>query len=251
MEIYILSKGRAHKQTTFNNLPPSLQQRTLVAVYPEELGAYGDYPTFAVNCKERGVGHKRQYLVNQCKSNHILMLDDDLVFANRRLDEPEKFCYATPESLEALFADIDESLGEYAHVGVSGREGANRDIRVVKKVGRMTRVLGYQVDVLKANNVRFDEMQLMEDFNVTLRLLRLGLPNLILNYMVQNQNGSDTSGGVSTYRTKEKQAGAAEELARRHPGFVKVVEKTTKSAWGGGTRKDVIVQWGKAYDSAQ
>jgi hypothetical protein len=31
-----------------------------------------------------------------------------------------------------------------------------------------------------------------------------------------------------------------------HPNIVSVVEKTTKTAWGGGTRMDVIIQWKKA-----
>lgn len=250
MEIYILSKGRSHRQTTFNNLPRFLQMRVLVAVYPEELQDYSDYPTVAVNCVERGVGHKRQWILDNCSSNKVVMLDDDLVFATRRKDDPTKFREAAPNEIGSLFDDIEQMLDQYAHVGVSGREGANRRTEPRITVGRMTRILGYQVDVLKANNIRLDEMQLMEDFNTTLRLLRAGYPNMIINYMVQNQNGSDTSGGVSTYRTRDKQAAAAEELARKHPAFVSVVEKSPKTAWGGLPRKDVVIQWKRAYDES-
>ena len=57
-------------------------------------------------------------------------------------------------------------------------------------------------------------------------------------------------GGCSTYRTMELQGAAAEKLAAKHHPFVKVVIKKTKTAWGGAERKDVIVQWKKAYQSA-
>lgn len=251
MEIYILSKGRAHRQTTFNNLPPFLQDRVTIAVYPEELQDYRNYPAIPVHCEKRGVGHKRQWLLENCPSRKLVMLDDDLVFATRRKDDPTKFREAAPDEIGSLFDDIEQMLDQYAHVGVSGREGANRRTEPRITVGRMTRILGYQVDVLKVNNIRLDEMQLMEDFNTTLRLLRAGYPNMIINYMVQNQNGSNTAGGVSEYRTMEKQSAAAEELARKHPAFVSVVEKSTKTAWGGLPRKDVVIQWKRAYESAQ
>jgi hypothetical protein len=48
----------------------------------------------------------------------------------------------------------------------------------------------------------------------------------------------------------EKQAEGARGLFVLHSPFVKVVEKTTKTSWGGQTRTDVIVKWKAAYDSA-
>lgn len=251
MEIYILSKGRPRRQPTWDSLPASIQARTKIAVYPEEVKDYSAYPTIAVTCKERGVGFKRQWLIEQCKRNKILMLDDDLTYARRRQDEPEKFTGAEPLEVEELFADLEKHLGEYAHVGVSSREGGNYKTADYLTIGRSMRILGYQIDVLKAQGLRLDEMQLMEDFNTTLTLLRAGYPNLIVNWMVHNQAGSNTSGGVSTYRTLQRQAEAAHELARRHPHYVAVVEKETKAAWGGGIRTDVRVQWRKAYESSK
>ena len=71
--------------------------------------------------------------------------------------------------------------------------------------------------------------------------------NVCLNEWVHNQGGSGSAGGCSTYRTPEIQAEAAHKLHEHHRPFVKVVKKTTKTAWGGGERTDVIVQWKKAY----
>ena len=64
-----------------------------------------------------------------------------------------------------------------------------------------------------------------------------------------NQSGSNKDGGCSTYRTYEIQAAAAEKMARLWPDFVKVVEKKVKG-WGPmSIRKDIRVQWKKAYVS--
>ena len=113
----------------------------------------------------------------------------------------------------------------------------------------MMRILGYNLRVLREEGIQYNT-PFMEDFDVTLQLLRLGYPNLIHNWMVQNQGGSNSAGGCSEHRTLEKHGKAAERLAALHPGFVKVVEKQTKTAWGGLPRKDVVVQWRKAYASA-
>jgi hypothetical protein len=65
--------------------------------------------------------------------------------------------------------------------------------------------------------------------------------------MVQNQAGSNLAGGCSTYRTMESQSKAAHALKERFPEFVNIVQKQTKTAWGGQAREDVIIQWKAAY----
>jgi hypothetical protein len=91
----------------------------------------------------------------------------------------------------------------------------------------------------------------MEDFHVSLSLLTKGLPNMSINWMVQNQNGSNLAGGCSSYRTPERHAESALALKRRFPDFVNVVTKKTKTAWGGQERIDVIIQWKKAIAHGQ
>jgi hypothetical protein len=105
--------------------------------------------------------------------------------------------------------------------------------------------------VLKKEGVRFDRLPVMEDFDVALQLLRKGYPSLTLNNWVQDQSTSNAPGGCSTYRSLEVQAKGAKGLARLHPNVVKLVEKTTKGAWGGGTRTDVQVAWKKAYEEGK
>jgi hypothetical protein len=90
-------------------------------------------------------------------------------------------------------------------------------------------------------------MKVMEDFDVALSLLTKGYENAIINTVAHNQKGSGAVGGCSVWRTPQVQAQAALKLAELYPGIVKVVEKTTKTAWGGGTRTDVTIQWKAAY----
>jgi hypothetical protein len=150
--------------------------------------------------------------------------------------------------LRHAFHELQSTLmGGVAHAGFACREGANRVTSPHIVNTRILRVLGYNRKILAKENITFGRVQVMEDFDVALRLLRAGYPNCILNHVAHNQKGSGAAGGCSTYRTPQVQAQAAHVLAALHPGYVKVVEKTTKTAWGGGTRTDVNIQWKKAY----
>jgi hypothetical protein len=177
------------------------------------------------------------------------MLDDDLVFFKRRDDDATKFNAITPAALRQVFAAIEDNLNDYAHVGVSGREGANRKTETFIENTRMMRVLAYDLDVIKGQDIRFDRCQYMLDFDVTLQLLKLGKPNLMINWAVQNQAGSNADGGcAATGRTLESQEADAVTLQSLHPEFVTLVQKETKTWKGMESRTDVRIQWKKAYE---
>lgn len=142
---------------------------------------------------------------------------------------------------------MNSLLHSTPHVGFGSREGGNRVTVDYSHNTRIMRVLGYDRNLLMKECITFDRLPVMEDFDVALRLLRLGHPNMVINTVVHNQAGSGKTGGCSHFRTKEVQAEAAYKLQRLHPGFVKVVTKSTKSAWGGGERTDVNIQWKKCY----
>ena len=178
------------------------------------------------------------------------MLDDDCVFATRREDDPTKFRDASDQEIEALFVNIYELLEQYAAVGVSTREGGNRDTAPYAVNTRILRILAYRTDILRKEDIRFDRIPVMEDFHVGLSLLTKGYENYKFNHMVHNQGGSNTAGGCSVYRTLEVQRTASYILAGKFPDFVSVVEKETKTAWGGQVRTDVRIQWKKALQSA-
>lgn len=254
MKVVIPTYERSHKQTTYHQLPASVQGQATLIVDAREEGLYPSYPHLVLPSSVQGICSTRKWCLDNlftddCKQ---VQLDDDLVFAYRRSDNPTKFQPATDEDVVLLFADIDKQLDSYAHIGVGTREGGNRRIENYYEVSRVLRILAYRQDVLidaKINETPMDTV--MEDFDITLQLLRKGYPNRIINWIVHNQHGSNTAGGCSTYRDMTMQGEAAEELARRHHPFVKVKLKKTKTAWGGQERKDVIVQWKKAYQQGR
>lgn len=252
MNIIIPSSGRAFKQTTLNTLPTSLTDRVRVVVPDTEAELYSAQMRCraeVVPCPRRGIGLTRQWILENYGPK-VVMLDDDLVFATRREDEPDKFVESSDAEVERMFEDIENLLNRYVHVGVGTREGGNYLIEQYPQNMRMLRILAYRADKLKELGVRFDEMDVMEDFDVTLTLLRKGYPNKLVNWIVHNQNGSGLSGGCSQYRTMDVQAVSAHRLKARHDRFVTVVEKETKGAWGGGVRTDVKIYWKRAISSA-
>jgi hypothetical protein len=180
------------------------------------------------------------------------MVDDDLWFYKRREDDPTKLREITSEEIRDAFFRMEYMLGreDFAHVGFAAREGANRNTDPYMYNTRIMRVLGYDRQLVQALDAKFSDMEVMEDFHIALSLLRAGHQNVILNDYAHNQaGGSAAAGGCSHFRTPELHALNAERLAALHPGFVKVVKKQTKTAWGGGERTDVNVQWKKAYNS--
>jgi hypothetical protein len=229
MKIYIPTLDRAD-QITLRNLPMSIKMQVVSLTQPG------------------GIGKVRQYALDECRrtGDTFVMLDDDLRFATRRDDDPTKFRDSTPEEIERMFSILDNALEGYAHVGVASREGGNRNTDEFVYNTRNLRILGFNAKMIP-EYVRFDRLPVMEDFDVALQLLRLGLPSVQINWIVHDQKQSNAPGGCSTYRTKEVQREAAYGLAREHPEFVTVVEKETKTAWGGGVRTDVRIAWKKAY----
>lgn len=198
-----------------------------------------------------------QYLMETAHldgADYVLLMDDDISFAIRRMDELTKFRPATPEDVHDVLKDIAFHVKELHHplVGVAGREGANRDTADYKYATRQMRCNAIDVSKFHELGIRFDRVPLMEDFDVILQFLSHGYPNCVINWAVQDQRGSGVKGGVTHYRTDELQKKAAEMLAARHPGYVKVVQRHTKTSWGGDkTRYDVTVQWKNCLRDAE
>jgi len=241
MNVVIPSSGRANRQTTLEQIPWAI-----VVVPMDEVKAYDRYDP--VGCPADGIGHTRQWIVDNFGPK-VLMLDDDLTFFIRRAEDRTKFRHTTADERTAMLGAVSDRLDNYVHVSIATREGGNRNTDEYAYNTRTLRALAYNTEVLRSERIRFDRMSVMEDFDVNLSLLTKGFENCVVNSWVHDQHGSQTAGGCSQYRTMEMQSAAAEALAARYPEFVTVVERTTKTAWGGGTRKDVRIQWKKALAS--
>ena len=248
MQIFIPTFGRSSKQATYSSLVGAGLQITLV-VQDCERDLYCGLPHVVLPASIRTIAPTRQFILEHLvEDKTFCMVDDDLVFFKRRDDDPTKLRDITPLELRQAFAAMHQYLLDgYAHVGFAAREGANRNTGYRLENTRIMRVLGYRADLLEKHNINFDDMEVMEDFDVAIRLLRQGYKNLVLNDYAHNQASSGAAGGCSHFRTPALQARNAKYLAERHHPFVRVTEKTTKAAWGGGTRTDVTVYWKKAY----
>lgn len=252
MKIYIPSLARAEQRHhTWETLPPSVQKNAYMVVGPKDAPAYLQrFPEDKVLIVDvKGIGKVRQHIID-ISDGPVLMLDDDLSFFVRRPENPKLLQKATPTQIAAAFRLMKHQLKNYAHAAFAVREGANRCTDAEIYNVRCLRALGYNAAVLKEEGVRFDRLPVMEDFDVALQLLRKGYASVTINTLLQDQGTSNAPGGCSTYRSMEVQAKGAEGLAKLHPDFVRVVEKETKTAWGGQKRKDVNVQWKRAFSSA-
>ncbi len=190
----------------------------------------------------------RDWIIHEMNgTDHVVFMDDDLHFAARREDDRTKFRQPQAYDLTNMLEAIDYQLKHFPMVGICSREGGNRVTEEFSQNTRIMRVLAFRRSYLRKHQITFSPLVVMEDFHVNLQILRSGADTLVLNNWVSNQaGGSDAPGGCSVYRTDKVQTDSAHLLAARHPGFVKVVQKTTKTAWGGKTRTDVVVQWKQA-----
>lgn len=255
MDIIIHTLGRAtpaQQHTLRQLLDASIQPTLVVQAHEKEKYDWynGDIQVLPANITK--LAPTRDWIIHDMPGpDKVVFLDDDLHFAVRRSEDPTKFRQPTPDDIRAMFDDIDAQLDGYAHVGIGAREGGNRVTKDYVLNTRIMRVLAYRRSVLRRECITFTPLVVMEDFHVNLQLLRAGYDTLVCNRWVSNQaKGSDAAGGCSTYRNAEVQHNSAALLAQKHPNFVRMMQKTTKTAWGGGSRTDVACQWKQARASA-
>lgn len=254
MTLYLTTYGRADRQPTLDNMCKYWEKRIVHVVQKREQHLYRDIHAqrkIVLPDHIRRLSATRQYVLDHTKDKYVVLIDDDLSFAERKT----KSVKLSTENQPAIFDNIMEQIREwleegYAHCGISAREGNNYVLEDSSTVTRMMRILAYNTEIVKKIGARFDRVEAGSDFDMTLQLLEAGYPNIVSYRYATNQKGSNTSGGCSTYRTKEFLAREMRKLADLHPGVVHLREKQTKSSWGGGTRTDVAILWKKAYKLA-
>jgi len=266
MDIYIPTAGRgASRQYTVRALGASVLKSNPVTLVcpPDEVSALKlfvkDYQRQhgvqmdVMKCAKTGIAATRQYIIDNAESydNPILMLDDDLSFWGWRTetDGKVKHLAATSEEKALGFLRFNRLMHSHKHGSIGYKLFANNR-PITETNSRMLRALAYVPSVLRHEKIKFTGAPVMEDFFVTLSLLQRGYTCITYNELVQEQKGSNASGGCSRYRTPEMQATAAKMLYAAFPKLVTVVEKQSKEGWGGefgNVRTDVRVRWSAAY----
>lgn len=274
LTLVIPTHGRVNKQITLAALPTSLQGEVLlVASLPEEAKELRRlHPHNEVLCAKgtRSIAAKRHWIMTNVKAQHIFMMDDDIAFFQRcppkwRMWEEERGAYAIrPKSpagmvlmkrlypqdptLLKLFQDLDARIASHdpAMTGIAHRRHSDKVQESWKINGRMMYAFGVDVERYKKLKIRFDAVQVREDFHVTLSMLRAGQQGHSYMELLNNEYGSFGSvGGCSNERSMELSDEQCQVLAKLHPGFVKVVDRAYK---GSIPRKEVVVAWKRAYE---
>ena len=263
--VLILTRGRANRQITLDNLHPKLYKNTYLVVEESEINEHINekvevlsFPKKTGNFIIDGSGNfsdKKEWCSKWCIKNgyrYVLLLDDDLKFDIRRDGKlkPAK----KKESLQGIKLLFKWLEAGYAHVAMSPREGNNRIMENHIEVGRAMRVCGFDLKIIKKHNLKFNRTVLMADFDITLQLLELGYPNKISYKYANSQRRSNDDGGCSLYRTPNKMKEAANSLYKLHPLSVRIKETKTSKPWAGfktNKRTDVQVSWKKTYKIAQ
>jgi hypothetical protein len=248
-QIYIPTRGRVGSQVTYDTLVGAIVNTIALVCPPDEVKAHHAEGRAAIACPAQGITATRQFIMDHCPTGKVLMFDDDLRFAVRRLDDPGKFLPAGGNDVRDMVARLESMLDQVPLVGLCNRGGANRvppgDIPVSMNK-RLFDVQCVDAEWFHKNKIVYRQ-RFMEDFDVSLQALLKGYPTALLTtHTKDNIGGANAGGGCSIYRTPEKQAIAARQLADRWPGFVKVRVVNAKGSGIWSERTDVTVQWAQA-----
>lgn len=251
MKLFIPTYKRVAKQKTWENLPDFVKEFTYLVCPESESQEHlaANRQVMAAPDSVKGIAATRQWIIENADDDQVLMLDDDQSF-RCRMEGTYKLRPMDDSDYRDMLDAASETLKEYNAVGISAQAGNNRTFpKSVVAPGRMYNMYALNRNFFLENDIRFDEMRVMEDFHVTLSMLRMGYSNAILQDWCWSSPGSNADGGCSSYRSAEVQREGALRLAELHSPFVKVVEKESKS-WGNGLEKrtDVRVQWKKALE---
>jgi len=267
MRIYIPTRGRLDKQITLRSIPDSLRPITWLMCREDEADALRDrygvnVATVPARPKYRIAQKRQAIMVHAARDGveRVLMLDDDFVFLKKGLkkDPAAKTPYSmynqTGDDFFDMVADVAEALRDYAVVTCAERNRCHTYVPDKKGRAYNTRVNGFiacRPSIILNEGFRWDELDIMEDFNMMLNLYRAGYESAVLCDWIWGQRGvSGAAGGCSTYRDQAVQAKAVNALKALHEDFVRVVEKETKGGWFGGKRLDCQMYWKKALASA-
>lgn len=260
MEIYIPSCDRADTLSwgVARFASPAMQHRMLYVVPEDQVDKYTKsmskqtIQSGVIGCPEKGISKTRHWIGQRAAEKGVdkfLMVDDDCWFYTRKGVDSFHLDYSKPPQIDDMLAAVEMALDRYAHVGISAREGNNRQGNggqsLIAENTRTLRALAYRTEDFLS--VEHGRVPVMEDFDVNLQLLERGLPNCNLIYWAQGQRQTNAPGGCSTYRSHAVQEEAAKRLAELHPGVVSLRQKKNKSGGEFGHRTEVTIQWKKAY----
>lgn len=254
MIIYIPTYKRTSEQLTYKGLPEDWKDRAVLVCPKEDENALKFYNKNAhIIVQPDGlatIAAKRAWIIANCVDDKMVMMDDDLVFAMRKPGKEDDGklvrCERNCKRLSGFLGELDDYLDNYAHAAISPRQGNNRMENGWHETKRAIYAWGFNTKIAQ-EELQLGRIQCREDMDYTLQLLRKGYNNIVGYECAVDQKKFDAPGGCKEERSMELSNEEAEKLAKLHEGYVKVVEKDYKSSV---PRKEVIVQWKRAYNDA-
>lgn len=248
--LFIPTRGRVGNQPTYDTLVQTGIETTLICP-PEEVEAHWKSGRDALACPAVGITATREWIMYQAhRGDKVMMFDDDLRFATRRLDDFTKFVPNDLKQNRIMLDRLETMLDQVPLVGLCNRGGANNTPRQNCPVAMNKRLFDVQCfDASWFHDEGITYRQsFMEDFDICLQAHLKGYPSAMLTtHTKDNIGGANAGGGCSIYRTAEGQAKAAHQLAERWPGFVSLREVNAKDGGHWATRIDVKVMWVQAF----
>lgn len=272
----VFTRGRVDTQIFIEDLPPMMRQLITIVCHPGEREAHlrrwggkvADVIEYGRDCSYLGEG--RDWLMAYCRKHGIryaIQIDDNVRFAshsdgrvidfalplknirNNFGEDEQMFIY-----FEMFWWMVDALRSGYGMCGISHRSGNNRKRNATDENTRLFAVWGIDVDKYYDTGAKFADNPFKEDFHMELAMLTNGIPIISNNcFTFEKAHGANQSGGCSTYRNQDNVDYGALLLKEAYPRFVNVVDKAN-SNWqnmgGKETRKECIVAWKKAYESA-
>lgn len=263
MRIYIPSMNRVSEivRGPLADFSESMRRRTAYVVPRSQVDDYlaaipEGVSVVGVDDAIKGIAHTRLAIGQHAKTRGertFAMCDDDVRFVRRKDGNVTSLVPCSTHDVDEMWTFVEWFLHHYAHVGISARQG-NNNMGVGSRQSlfdentRTLRVLCYRTDEFLS--VEHGRVDVMEDFDVNLQLIRRGHKNANLGYWSQDQKMTNAPGGCSTYRSHEVHEASAKKLAELHHPYVALREKKNKTGGEFGTRTEVTIYWKKAYESA-
>lgn len=251
--IYITTRERSDHQPFLMSLPKVFSRiHVYLVVYKYEAEKYEKYRDrvreILVYSSEEHLAKLRQWVVTMTRTRYFCLCDDDIVVKVRKEHGELATRSATKLEIVHLFVQLYTwHLEGFAQTGVSVAEFNRFEESEVVDNTRMLRIMSFDVHVLRREELKFDDIQLMSDYHMILSLLERGYENRVTFYYTNAQGKSNAEGGCSLYRTPELMEQCARRLKELHPQTVRLQENKPTN-WPGfnGTRTDVSMKWKEA-----
>lgn len=266
MMIAIPSRGR-HKfvlgqRDTLNCLHESLREHTFLFNHVDD---EDNYRTDAIKARVNdivtlgywSIGEKRrQMAVHAMKLGYekIMMIDDDINLLVRRAPDNWQLRYTEEAESVDMYNDVIGLLDSgYGQVSLGAREGNNRlglgGREAVQDHYRGMRANAFDIDEFLS--LEHSRVPVMEDFDVSLQLLRRKRLTCVTVYWATGQKATNTEGGCAIWRTHALHESAVYRLMELHPGLVSARIKENKGGGDFGTRVEATIQWKRAYETGK